>query len=137
MPSAAIVAPSLHRSILQKTLYLACVGAAVFFIPYLVPVSPSISLSYIAGFSNRTAIILFVVGIALFAVFTRGEIAAIEEGDGGLPVMALVISSAIVLLLCLARMNSSIHGHVGNSELEYAFESAADACSGFSPLHAI
>ena len=32
--------------------------AAVFFLPYFVPVVPVDSLSYVVGYSNRTAIIL-------------------------------------------------------------------------------
>ncbi len=112
---------------------MACVGAAVFFVPYLVPVTPSISLSYIAGFSNKTAAILFVLGVVAFAVFTRGEIAKTEEGDSALPVAALLVSSAIVLALCLMKMDASIHGHAGYTELEYALNRQELVAAGLRP----
>ena len=52
------------------------VFAAVFFAaPYFVPVRPSVSVSYVVGFSNRAAILIFAAGTAIFAWLSRGRIA--------------------------------------------------------------
>ena len=56
-----------QRRPLQKAGFLLLVAAAVFLLPYAVPVAPSISLSYIAGYNNRAAVLLLIAGIALFA----------------------------------------------------------------------
>lgn len=91
-------------------------------------------MSYIAGYSNRTATVLFVVGIALFAVFTRGEIAVMEQSENQqLPFSALLISWTIILFLCLARVYTSAHGMAGSSELEYALNRQQMLAAGYHP----
>ena len=46
--------------------------SAIYFIPYLVPEHDGLSFSYLVGFSNRTAIVLLLIFILGFALWTRG-----------------------------------------------------------------
>lgn len=76
---------------------------AVFSLPYLVPAPLSISRSYVAGFSNRAAILLLLGGTLLFAFFTRGELAAISLQESHLSRRALALALLVTLLGCLHR----------------------------------
>ena len=71
------------RSPAQRAALLVPLAAAVFFLPYLVPVKPSVSLAYVAGFSNRAAVLLLLGGGAAFALFTPRPVC--PAGEQGLP----------------------------------------------------
>ncbi len=47
-------------------------AAAVFSVPYHVPVAPTVSQSYVCGFNNRAALVLFVASGLLFAIGIGG-----------------------------------------------------------------
>jgi len=102
-----------RRTPLQKTLFLVVVALALFLLPYLFPVKPSIGLSYLAGYSNRVAIVILVVGAALFAFFTKGEFATIETQDSHLPVWTLTAALVITTLLCAVQRHSTLHTSPG------------------------
>ena len=53
-------------------LFLLVGFAAVFFVPFHVPVAPAVSDSYTFGFNNRAALILFVVFAGTFAYWSGG-----------------------------------------------------------------
>src|ERR1035441_3664283 len=55
------------RSGWQIALALLAIAGAVFGLPYLIPVSPTVSLSYAAGFNNHAAVVFFILGSLLFA----------------------------------------------------------------------
>jgi hypothetical protein len=95
-----------RRSPAQKILFLLLIGAAIFTLPYFAPVHQAVSTAYVAGFNNRVAVLLMLGGTALFAFFTRGELARMEEADTRLSVPVLLLSLALVLVLCLARIHS-------------------------------
>ncbi|GAA3751862.1 hypothetical protein [Terriglobus aquaticus] len=79
-----------------KVLLAAAVLSATLFLPYLVPVPPSLSLSYVTQFSNRAASLLFIAGALLFAWLTRGQIA---QADGTLRDRKLSIASLLIALV--------------------------------------
>lgn len=85
---------------LSKIAFLAVLAVCVFFVPYLVPVSPSVSMSYLTGFSNRTAALLFASGCVLFAVLNRGEIAAFTDKNTVLCRFHLYAALAVVAVGC-------------------------------------
>ena len=84
----------------SKVAFLIVIAACVFFLPYLVPVAPSVSMSYLTGFSNRTAALLFACGCVLFALLTRGEIAAFTDKNTSLGRSHLYAALAIAALGC-------------------------------------
>ncbi len=89
----------------QRMALLAVVALAVFLLPYLVPVKPSVSLAYVAGFSNRAAVLLLLLGGAAFAFFTRGRFARLDQRNSPLTVRSLVPALGAILAVCLARLH--------------------------------
>src|ERR1700712_534685 len=90
-----------ERSVLQKTVFLTALFASVFFLPYLITPPLAISRSYVAGYSNRTALVLLVVGMGLFCWFTGGNLSRLEDKNGRLPWSALAAGLAVSLVACL------------------------------------
>ena len=74
--------PALLRTPVRKVCFLALAGAALFTLPYLVKVPPVVSLSYEVGFSNRTALVIYVVGVSV-SCFVPGAV-LIAAGLGAL-----------------------------------------------------
>lgn len=87
----------------RKILLLALIAAAVLVLPYFVRVEPAVSLSYVTGFSNRTAVVLFMLGAGLFAYLTRGKVAEVEENNSALSRGSLYIGVAAILLVCFVQ----------------------------------
>jgi hypothetical protein len=116
----------------QKFLFLIAIASIVFFVPYKLSVPPTISLSYIAGYNNHAAIMLFVLGIVAFAVFTRGQLAHMNNGDTPLSATTLFVSLLVVLLLCIARIVSVLHGAVAQ-ELFYNLNRQQMLAYGHTP----
>lgn len=77
-PTESVVS---YRTAVQKIVFVVLILGAVVSIPYFFPAPLSISRSYVAGFSNRVAVILLFLGTGLFAVFTRGRIARTDIKD--------------------------------------------------------
>jgi len=106
-----------RRTPLQKTVFLVVVALALFLLPYLFPVKPSIALSYLAGYSNRIAVVILVLGAALFAIYTKGEFAPIDTQDSPLPAWTLTAALVITTLLCAAQRYSTLHTVPGGGGL--------------------
>jgi hypothetical protein len=93
--------------------------AAVVFLPYLVPVAPSVSLSYLVGYSNRTGFLIFSVGSVLFALLCRNFFPEATSADEPLGLSALIIALAIAVAACCFRLFP--HGkHLVGVEASYA-----------------
>jgi len=89
------------RSALQKSIAIGFILVAMVSIPYFFPVPLSISRSYVAGFSNRTAILIMLFGTGLFAVFVRGRIAPQAVKDSRLSWHSLLFALILTLARCL------------------------------------
>ena len=96
----------LLRTPLQKIFFLLALASLVFLVPYLIPVGQSISLSYVVGFSNRAAVILFVLGTVAFAIFSRGELGVTTPADRQLPVSHLVSAMTLTFVLGVLKIRS-------------------------------
>ena len=94
----------LLRTPFQKTAFLLVLAMLVFLVPYVVPVGQSIALSYVVGFSNRAAVVLFVFGAVAFAVLSKGELEAATNADKPLAVSHLFAGSALTLGMCVLRI---------------------------------
>lgn len=85
--------------------FVAC-AAAVFLLPYLFPPSSGISISTMAGFSNRVAQIALLLGGLLFALWTGGWGLRLAERESPTlsPLRWCVPAAAtlVVVLLCAA-----------------------------------
>jgi len=90
-----------NRPLWQRALPIAIVLAAAVSVPYLFPAPLSISRSYVAGFSNRVAVLIMLFGIGFVAFFTRGNLARTMPIDSKLTWRVLPIALLITWLDCL------------------------------------
>ena len=101
------------------------------FVPYLVPVAPTISLSYVVGYNNRVALLLFVAAALAFAYLTRGVLARTgNEQDQPMRRADLLIGLAVVLVALLARHHRM---QPPKSEAAYAIDRLQMLVSGVRP----
>ncbi len=70
--TCALNLPAQNRSTVSITIVLALGVAAIFTLPYLVPVHDGISYSYMFGFNNRAAILLLLAVAATFGLWSHG-----------------------------------------------------------------
>lgn len=96
----------LLRTPLQKIFFLLALASLVFLVPYFIPVGQSISLSYVVGFSNRAAVVLFVLGAVAFAICSRGELGVTTSADRQLPVSHLVSAMTLTFVLGVLKIRS-------------------------------
>jgi hypothetical protein len=111
---------------------LSLLFAAVFSLPYLVRVSPSVSLSYLVGYSNRAAYLLFALGSVLFATLYRKCFSEAEQVDQPLGLPSLATALAIACGCCAYRLFPSASHHIG-SEAAYALNRIQMLLSGSRP----
>ncbi len=129
MPSVGQELP--RRTSAQKIAVVVLTLAAVVSVPYLIPTPLSISRSYITGFSNRTAVLLLLLGSALFAAFTRGSIAATDTRDSRLGWRALLLALLVTFADCLHYCKHS--SHLSGGEAEYFLNRLQMLASGSMP----
>ena len=119
------------RSAPAKAVFLLGAVAAVWFVPYLVPVTPTISLSYVVGFNNRAAVVLFGMAALAFALLTRGVLARVgDEQDQPMRRVDLLVGLAVVLIALLARHHRM---QPPKSEAAYAIDRLQMLVSGVRP----
>lgn len=74
---------------------------AMFFVPYRVPVAPSVSQSYATGFNNHAALLLFLCGGLFFAIAIRPWAFPVPVQDRPLPKTLLYGSMLLSLCACI------------------------------------
>jgi hypothetical protein len=123
--------PALHS---RSSLAIALVFlfAAVFFLPYLVPVAPSVSLAYLVGYSNHTALVIFVVGSVLFGLLCRNRFAENVSADEPLGLTSLIVALVIASAACFFRLFPLTKHHVG-TEASYALNRVQMLVQGLRP----
>lgn len=113
--------------------------AAVFWLPYLVPVAPSVSASYVFGYNNRVGVLLVAVAAIVLFLFGPEAVPAREEGK---PLSirtlqkaltgSLVVSTALYLwtrrldgfgesTYLIDRVRLLLEGRVPYREFEFAY----------------
>ena len=97
----------------KKFVLLAALLAVVFLLPYQFNVTPNVSRSYVAGFNNGAAVLLFLLGSLFFAVCIRGRIAEPGRNDSRLAVWALLLALGGTLAVCTIRLYVSPDGSPG------------------------
>ncbi len=116
-----------------KAAFLLLLTVLVCFLPYFFPPrTPVVSISYITGYNNRLAEILFVLGLLLFALFARGELAAFATSDRTLPRRTLGFTTAAAALFCFLRRFHRSPQSLG-SEAIYANNRLEMLLSGLHP----
>jgi len=100
-----------RRRLLAVLTVLAVGFGALFIIPFYVPVKPVISASYVFGFSNRTALAIFIAFAAFFAYWSGGlgllekqpeEAIAVKPMSRKLLFVTLAITAGITVAIWLA-----------------------------------
>jgi hypothetical protein len=123
--------PALHscRSIAVTLVLLL---AAVFFLPYLFPVAPAVSLSYFFGFNNRAAFLLFSLGSVIFAVLCRKGFSASISADQTLGLPSLFGALLLTFALCAYRLFPFGRHQIGGEAL-YALNRVQMLVQGLRP----
>jgi len=120
------------RSAQSIVVALALLFAAVFFLPYLAPVTPVVSISYVVGYSNRAAFFLFAVGSVIFAFLVRERLPVCDAADQRLGAPSLFAASAIALFFCCRRL-LPFKQHIVGDEAGYALNRIQMLVSGHKP----
>jgi len=104
-----LIAPEQNRSLSSMLAVIFLGFSAVYCIPYFVPEQDGLSFSYLVGFNNRAAILLLILFILGFALWTRGlglrlPASTSQSKDtfwrmGAIAVACSVISCALIWLL--------------------------------------
>lgn len=113
----------------RKAIFLLILAGALFTVPYLVAVHPVISVSYVVGFNNHVALLLFVGGITVFAVLCGGQLGRSSAIDQKLPITSLALASTLILFLCLGRL---AHHSIGG-EAKYNVNRLQMLATGLKP----
>lgn len=95
--------------------------AAIFYLPYRVPLAPSVSDSYLFGYNNRAGIVLLLIAVTIGAIWTRGLNLklCVARPSEPVPRKFLVVSIVAVLAGCLAMyMLAGRFGGFGESSYE-------------------
>ena len=106
--------------------------AAVFSLPYLVPVTPSVSLSYLVGYNNRAAFLLFSLGSVVFAVLCRKRFAESISADQPLGLPSLLLALFVAIACCAYRLLPAARHQIGG-EAAYTLNRIQMLLQGLRP----
>jgi hypothetical protein len=123
--------PALHsrRSILMALVLL---FAVVFFLPYIFPVTPVVSISFLVGYNNRAAFLLLAFGSILVGILVRERFPEAEPADRPLGLSSLFAALTIALACCASRL-FPISQHLIGLEAAYAINRVQMLASGYRP----
>jgi hypothetical protein len=116
----------------RTAVFLLVMAGLVFFAPYHFPVAPNVSLSYLTGFSNRAAFLIFALGCVVFAGLTRGDLGEQTTNNQRLRADTLVKSLIVVsgfCLLSLYPLSTLPHGQ----ESQYTLNRVQMLVAGYRP----
>jgi len=115
----------------KVVLAILAISCATFVAPYFIPVKPSVSLSYAAGFNNHAAFLFFTLGSLLFAFLVKWDFNPSGK-DSDLPKSALYKALGVALILCLLRRTFSAYSTVGD-EAKYFLDRGYLLSKGLIP----
>jgi hypothetical protein len=98
----------------------------------MVPVAPSVSLSYVVGYNNRAAFLLFSLGSLLFAVLCRKRFAEPESIDQPLGLASLLMALFIAIICCAWRLLPADRHQIGG-EAAYTLNRIQMLLQGLRP----
>lgn len=116
-----------------KLLLLALLAVAVFLLPYLFPVAPSISLSYVLQYSNRAALLLFTGGAVLYALLTGGAMCRADAVDRPLRWRHLAVALLVIFVLASGQALRSLSRSAG-MESFYSINRSMMLADGVRPF---
>jgi len=87
-------------------IYVVCSLAAIFYLPYFVPLTPSASDSYTFGYNNRAGVALLLLLVTIGAVWTKGLDLQFRTTGASQPVArkTLIVALIAVFSGCLAMV---------------------------------
>jgi hypothetical protein len=106
--------------------------AAVFSLPYLVPIAPSVSLSYLVGYNNHVAVLLLSLGSVVFAVLCRKRFGESISANQPLGLPSLVLALFVALACCAYRL-LPLNGHQIGGEALYTLNRIQMLLQGLRP----
>lgn len=103
--------------------YVVCSLIAIFYLPYLVPLPPTASDSYIFGYNNRVGIVLLVLLVTIGSVWFRGLNLQFCAGGPSRPVsLKILVASLIAVLLGCLTMYAVAGRFGGFGESSYEID---------------
>ena len=123
----------LVRSWPVKAVLLLLLGVAVFLLPYLVPVAPSVSLSCVLQYNNRAALLLFTGGALLYALLTGGVMGRTDPADCALRWLHLFIALPLIFVLACGQALRSLSVSAG-MESFYSINRSVLLADGVRPF---
>ena len=79
--------------------YVICSLAAIFYLPYRVPMSPSVSDSYVFGYNNRAGIVLLLLLVTIGSVWTKGLGLRLSTKGESKPVSPKTLAWSLIAVL--------------------------------------
>jgi hypothetical protein len=94
--------------------YIVCSLAAIFYLPSLVPLHPSVSDSYVFAYNNRVGIALLLLLVAIGSVWTKGlDLQLCTSTDSSQPVPLKSLLGALVAVLSGCLIMCMLAGRFG------------------------
>jgi len=119
------------RGSAQKSIFLFVALLFVWWLPYFFAVQPSIAMSYVVGYNNQAAVIIFLLCAATFAILTQGILSKLfDDSDQNEPVTDLLVALVLAGLFCFIRHH---HAQPPKSESSYAINRLQMLVSGGIP----
>jgi len=98
---------------------------AVFYLPSFVPLSPSVSDSYVFGYNNRVGVVLVVLFTTIAALWTRGMGFRFSTKGDSEPIPLTILFFSLITVLCGCVLMYSFAGRYGGfSESAYEIDRA-------------
>jgi hypothetical protein len=114
--------------------YIVCSLAAIFYLPTLVPLKPSASVSYAFGYNNRAGVVLALLLIAGGAIWTKGLGINFLQPAKSKPVSGKTLAFALVFLFCCCLAMYVLAGRFGGfGESSYEIDRAWLLAHGRTP----
>lgn len=114
--------------------YVLCSLAAVFYIPYFVPMSPSVSDSYLFGYNNRIGVALLLLLVTIGAVWTKGLNLQLDSEGAAQPVARRTLAWSLLGVLLGCVLMYMLVGQLGGfAESSYGIDRTWHASLGKIP----
>jgi len=104
-------------------LYVGCSLLAIFYLPHLVPLPPSVSPSYIFGYNNQAGIVLLLLFVGLGVLWTKGLNLQFQPKGNSPLVPKSTLAATLVAVLAGCSFMWAMAGQVGGfGESGYAID---------------
>jgi hypothetical protein len=103
--------------------YVVCGLAVILYLPYLFPVPPSMSASYVFGYNNNAGIALLILLVTIGSVWTNGLELKFAAPGNSKPVSLKMLAASLLMACCACLAMYLFAGRLGGfSESNYEID---------------